>query len=274
MMIKIFTRVTKISGVALMFTILLLTFSSADPLIAASCNQSTTNPRIDNGLISSGGSISNQFTSKPGSCVVDTKAIFGVSETGNFGFDSLKSTYYFQTPASTTVNKHSPLGAGDQSVLIFDGTKKHIYSITGDLTIGAVLPASSVNPGVVFVDGNLRFSNVDYKYGYNDKTRGTIFVVGGDVIVDTTVKEINAFIIASGNIKTGGDTCITKSSVSTSNPLTVFGSLVSVNESKPIIFCRKLLDNSLASEIINYEAKYLVLFKDIFGKTINISSEK
>lgn len=208
-------------------------------------------------------SLSGKFgTSATGACITDSKVAFAPFKIPTFA--DLKSTYFDQ-------QSKLPQNTSLPSNFSGDG----IYYLSGDLTISSASPFPMGNgTEVIFVNGKLTISQ-DIKYHSSDALGGVVFVVGGEVWIDSTVTQIDAVIISSSTIYTGifaSSKCQT-SDILTS-PLVINGSLISLNADSPTIFCRKLVDNQLgAAEIINAQAKYLVVLRDLMSDTLQKWSE-
>ena len=149
----------------------------------------------------------------------------------------------------------------------------NIYEINnGNLTIKNDLNNSTEKRTlVVFVDKTL---TINTNILHPDVNSGLVFVVKGNVNIDKTVTQIDAVIIAQGTIYTAaasGSTCTVSSVPAT--PLTINGSLVSLDPDNPIIFCRSLTDNSQPAEKINHQVKYLVILRDLLSDTYQKWSE-
>lgn len=189
------------------------------------------------------------------------------------------STLHSQT--TSTVTKHPTLtGDRTQDDILFSLGSDHIYNITGNLNISNN-PSGNQTTGVVFVDGNLNFTS-NYNYGTN--LTGTVFVVQGDINIDTAVTRIDAVLISEGIIYTAGSKCNTSSVVA--NQLVINGSLISLKQppdTEPnavyIKFCRKLgetgalKDSTDPAEKINHQVKYLVILRDLLSDTYQKWSE-
>lgn len=180
------------------------------------------------------------------------------------------SAHSLQAAIPSTVTKHTePLPDGsDQDKIPFTTGSDHIYHVAGNLDISK--KQSGGQTGVVFVDGNLHFSG-DYKYG-TDKT-GAVFVVKGDVNIDTSVTQVDAVIISEGTICTAYNGTPCPSTNVSALQLVINGSLISLNPDKPIKFRRTLSDNSQPAEIINHQVKYLVILRDLLSDTYQKWSE-
>lgn len=192
-----------------------------------------------------------------GACVSDPKAAFVPFRIPNYA--DLKSIYYTQSKAT-------------KATQLKGNNNDYIYNTTGDLTIDSPSDITGNNTGLIFVDGNLSITK-DFKN--NNSKSGTVFIVGGNIIIDSTVTQIDAVLISSGFIYTGvvtGQTNCTTSSVATL-PLNINGSLISLNSENPIKFCRKLQNNNSPVEIITTQPKYLVILKDLMSDTYQKWSE-
>lgn len=147
----------------------------------------------------------------------------------------------------------------DEGIFLVDGT----LLINGSLFPGRVLDDAAF---VVFVKDNLIISqNINYARDRNDG--GLVFVVGKDVFIEKSVRQIDAVIISSGQICTAADGQICGAPLDT-DPLIINGSLISLNAQKPIKFSRDLPDNTDPAEIINYQPKYLVILKNILSGSV------
>lgn len=109
---------------------------------------------------------------------------------------------------------------------------------------------------VVFIDGNLTISkDIDI-----DDTSTALFVVSGNVEIEKSVREVGIAIIADGYIDTAYDI-----EEGDSTQTVELNGLYHANE---FLFKRTLQgtnNNDDPSETINYEPKYLMNLKDLFG---------
>lgn len=235
-------------------------------VLAQYCPTQSLNPRVQEGLISTPNITSTNFSNPEGRCVVDpVKAPFAPFKIPTY--EDLKSLYYTQAKATKTEITPPPDPA-NQGTLRSALNSHDIILIKGDLEINADLGGTS-KPAVVFVDGKLSFKTTNFTFG--NANSGIVFVVGGNVIIDPLVTQIDAVIISSGTIYTGGAGCST-SSVETADPLTVNGSLISLD--KQINFCRKLSSGGRqASELIKEQPKYLVILRNLYADTLQKWSE-
>lgn len=238
------------------------------------CSGGSTETRAE-GLVTTP-ALSGIFNTSSGRCITNEQRASFVSFKIP-SYEDLKSIYYTQPKPPSTATKHAPVASLsdlENSKIDVGGAVDHIYYFTGDLNITSPSDFSGNNTGIIFIDKNLNFgpSLPSNKFKQGNKDSGIVFVVGGDVVIDANLTEIDAVIIASGTIYTAGSGCAT-SSVQTAKPLVINGSLVSLNDTKPIKFCRKLADNSKAAEKINWDPKYLAILKDIFADSLQKWSE-
>lgn len=222
--------------------------------------------------------ITGSFATGPsGACVVDPKAAFLPFKIPTY--DDLKSVYYNNQKQIAGVFKHEVTAQQPyrtQADIPFNDAGDAVYHVNGNLNISG--NNSGTHTGIVFVEGNLDISG-NYCYGAANclsatppaANIGTVFIVQGNVNIDPSVTRIDAIIIASGTIYTAGASCA-KSSVIT-NPLTIYGSLISVVQSTHPHFCRTLAINNQPAEKINHQVKYLVILRQILSDTFQRWSE-
>ncbi len=202
-----------------------------------------------------------------GTCIIDRQTEFAPFKIPDY--QTLKSKYYTQSKLGPTIKKAPNAG------LVEPFTQDGIYNFTSDVPVSTALDPLSVGTQIFFVDQNLNI-NIDLIYHTNDAAGGLVFVVGGDVNIAPTVKQIDAVIISSGTIYTARSStslpCNT-SDVLTTNPLVINGNLVSLNGDKAIKLCRKLADNKIPAEQFNTQFKYLATLKELFSDTYEKWSE-
>lgn len=243
-----------------------------------------TGSQVEGGLISAT-EITGAFGNITGNCIKSNEAQFAFFKIPTY--DQLLNQFF--TKAKISSDTTTITGDATEANLNFDTTP--LIHVTGNLTLGADAtanpPATATGPGVVFVDGNLNIMQ-DYTYGKTspNDSYGTVFVVRGDTIIETIVKEVNAVIIGQGTIYTAsnldtGGRCNT-STVPTSRQLVINGSLISINDpykdplnptpnTTGIKFCRVLVPNpnsAKPSEIITLQSKYLSILRNIFSTSI------
>lgn len=210
------------------------------------------------------------FTTSTGVCNQDPSSAFAPYKIPTY--DDLKSLYYTQskalkedTPASTYALTPTNFTVVDQTVY---QTKNNGSS--GDLAISGNFSTSNATT-VVFVDRDLSITG-DFIYG--NPNSGLVFVVKGNVNIKETVNRIDAIIISSGFIFTAyqpTDTSpcdLAPSNLRRTDQLVINGSLISLDSTKPIKFCRTLTaGNSIPAEKIVHQVKYLVILRNLLSDT-------
>ncbi len=214
-----------------------------------------------------------------GVCNQDSSSAFATYKIPTY--ESLKSRYFTQVKQTPSVAKHDPLtGDKTQSDLIMPSGSDHVYYIQktsltssdGNLTINANMAGPTA---LVIIDGNLNINtNLCYSTtcpsGAVHSSTGIVFVVKGNVYISPSVTRIDAIIISEGTIFTAAsssDLLCNKNTV-LSDPLVINGSLISLHAQKPIVFCRTLrAGNTVASEQINHQVKYLVILRNLLSDT-------
>lgn len=274
----------------LFFTFYILHSTYYIPIAFASCITQSSNPRVQDGLISAT-AISTNFGSNIGKCAEGNQTSFAPFKIPSYA--DLKSLYFDQSKqvslkhtiaADADGNTHQGNDGSPIDVRMSSG----IYYFTGNLIID-----NGVNCGInlgggtaiVFIEGNLTI-NCDLAYNNNN---GLVFVVNGNVRIDKSVTLINAVIISQGIIYTATDKLPTPPILACSHisgsriqtgQLVINGSLISLNRdaavTSPIEFCRILngsANNTTPAEQINQQPKYLVILKDLFSDTLQKWSE-
>lgn len=204
-------------------------------------------------------------------------------------YEYLKSRHYTQAkdsptlpfvknPSVDTIEDLSP-GPIDRISLV---GKDQLYHFRKDLVIDNTSDILGDKTGIIFVDGNLNIGPLAggaTQLVYDYPSAGLIFVVQGNVSIDPGINRIDAVIISSGKIFTAGSECETNA-VRTSQALTINGALISINKDnqeiitiKKIILCRDLADNATPAELINHQAKYVTILKDLFSENLQKWSE-
>lgn len=185
--------------------------------------------------------------------------------------------------ALITTSEQFPISSGTSTQPTRPSGK--LYRITGDLTLNSDLTVNET--GVIFVDGNL-YINTNI---LNDNaTKGLVFVVKGEIFIQRDVTKVNAFLVAHGKNSSGTDItpictaydpaagCNDYADNATRKYLEINGSVISLSQNAafPANFARKKYDSVLSdkpAETINYQAKYLVIMKDIFSRDLKIWRE-
>lgn len=232
---------------------------------SGTCSPSASGTSIIQGGLVSAPDLANNVVN--GICVIDPRAAFAPYKIPTY--DDLKSLYYTQSKASKTDDTPSGSSEANQGNLRSALNSYDVILYRGGLRIGNI--SGTPKTAVVFVDGKLSFNQ---NFDLGDANSGIVFIVKGDVIIDPTVTKIDAVIIAGGTIYTAGNGCL-KSNTPTTSPLTINGSLISLNtlNSSSIIFCRTLTDNSKPAEMINHQIKYLVILRNLMSDTYQKWSE-
>lgn len=266
----------RIKNLFKMFSVIVfffVVFAIPSPAQSA-CDASIPATARANGLISATGSVSPIFNTTSNTCVKDPTASLNV--TTILSFNRLKAIYYDQiTSASgtvTSVKKEAALTGPLTNGIDLSVKDKLYYVGGGDLTINSIGGGKS---GVVFVEKNL-IINSDLLYNFPDA--GIVFIVGGNVYISPDVNQVDAVIISGGNIYTAGTTasfgCTNSSVLKKSDLVTdigqlvINGSLMNLNTGT-IFLCRDLGARStlpapgIPSEKLNYQAKYLVILRDL-----------
>ncbi len=224
--------------------------SPSPGIVSAPCPMQIMYPRVQNGLISTPTG-SNNFGNPTATCVISSQASFVPFKIPSYA--DLKSLYYTQSKALKSTRTDS-----DLTTVLTDG----IYNYTNSPGVSInTIYSYTTGTVVVFIDGRLTINN---NIIGNSGTSGIVFVTKGDVNINASVARIDAVIISSGKIYTAGATC-NPSSVSTTSPLIVNGSLVNLDSEKPINFCRKLANNDAAAEQIIQQPKYLVILRNMYS---------
>lgn len=228
--------------------------------------------KVCNGLISTT-NLYGDFSNSIGDSLISPRAAFVSQKIPTY--TDLFTEYYTLSKAI----KFSTSDSTNQMFLRFrEGSTpevSRVFYIENNLEISDKPPSDAKGPGVVFVNGTLKFLN-NYTYGNaasDGKAAGTVFVVKGNVIIESNVSKVDAVIISEGTIYTAGFGC-GRSSVVTAQ-LEINGSLVSLSQDKPIVFCRTLgaQNDRKAAEIITQQPKYLSIMRNVFASTLERWSE-
>ncbi|MBI4036152.1 hypothetical protein HY383_04345 [Candidatus Daviesbacteria bacterium] len=241
---------------------------------SVSAQNCTTDTRVTSGLITTP-SVTGKFgVDATGKCITSNQAPFAPFKIPSY--DDLKSLYFDQNKLDST--RKITLSATSIDTIDL-GANSKIYYREGSFTVSdyanqvRTANTNNLNPAVIFVKNNL---SIDENPVTSLAKRGVVFVVGGDVNIAPSIIQIDAVIISSGVIRTAGSTCTQNSyDASTTGALTINGSLVSLDSTKPPVFCRTLGagNNTRAAEIINQQPKYLVILRNLFSDTLQKWSE-
>lgn len=217
------------------------------------CPIQNTNPRVQNGLISTP-NISDKFGNPGATCVIGNPAPFAFFNIP--GYDAVKSIYFTQ---SKSPNKTVKTGATLDPIA--DGYIYNYTNLSGSSTGAAGVVYSYSSTAVVFIDGNLSINgNIT-----GASNVGLVLVVGGKITIASGVTRIDAVLISAGKIYTADADCSHTSPV-TASQLIVNGSLISLDATNNIEFCRTLLTGNInPAELINNQPKYLVILRSLYS---------
>jgi hypothetical protein len=233
-------------------------------LAQTTCQTQTdqTKARVIGGLISAKQiNTASKINSPDGKCILSPQAVLRFEKLPTF--EKLKRTYFDQAKNTGSFSKTTLSGGSNLTPGLSTDT---MYYVDGNLTINS--PASGTKTGVFFVKDDL-FINQDLTYAQPEG--GLVFIVQRNIYISSNVKNIDAFLITTGNIYTAADNGIpcltsgvtTKLSGGPIEALTVNGSLISLSTSGSIRFCRKIADITKPSEIMKFQAKYLIILGDM-----------
>lgn len=225
--------------------------------------------KVCNGLISTT-DLYGDFDSSTGNYLISPRAAFVSQKIPTY--TDLFTEYYTLSKAVKATSADPIANKGHLRFQIAP-----VIYLEHDLNIDGNLENEVNGPGVVFVGEDLTFSG-DYQYGSlgasSNKASGTVFVVKGNVIIEPHVSKVDAVIISEGTIYTAGLGCGRSSVVTTQ--LEIKGSLVSLSQDKPIVFCRTLANSqnsNKAAEVITQQPKYLSIMRNAFASTLERWSE-
>ncbi len=262
---------TYIASVLLALVLILLppTVYRLHPTYAAGgvCSVPTdTTPAVATGLLSTP-DLSRSLLTSSGACVINPRAAFAPYKIPTY--EDLKSLYYTQSKSSA---KKAPIIAIEATEADIPLTNESVYNLTGNLTLNNNI--SGGQNGVILVDGNLLIKPSNKKLTTTPNV-GLVFIIKGNVNIDQEVDQIDAVIISTGTICTAynidGATCLDGN---TQTPkLLINGSLISLTDTAPIKFRRKLADNSDPAEKIVHQPKYLVILRNLMSDTYQKWSE-
>ncbi|MDO8638087.1 MAG: NBR1-Ig-like domain-containing protein [Candidatus Daviesbacteria bacterium] len=239
----------------------------------------TTNPiRSSAGLLSSfslnHATTINKFSTSE-YCLINEKASIPPFSVPNY--NDMKAVYFdkmdkAKTPASSYTTEKITGNATQGNIQSkLDNLKDTIINVTGDVDING--PFNQPNKSrviVIFINGKFTISN-NIDYSKDIASRGLVFVVSGNVNINPSVTEVNAFIITYGQFCSAPQddgSCVT----TVAPALNIKGSVISLGTVSPK-FVRTLADNATPAEVITYQPKYMVILKDIFSRTLSIWKE-
>lgn len=245
-----------------------------------SCLTGSRNPRVERGLISTGelvGLSRDFFRSDTGKCVVGSGAQLLTLTMPTYA--DLKTTYFDQSKFGSRVTEgtssYLPSGISQDSVYYYPGERRVIETPSGS---GNYTPSGGPRVAVFFIDGSLQIDRDIVYPSPGDDRGGLVFIVQGKIDINKDVKRIDAVLVSAGTICTayvesgGARGCPQKSSLAVQQ-LIVNGSLISLDPTKSIVFARSFADNRQPAEKIVWQAKYLVILKDMLSTEITHWSE-
>lgn len=246
------------------------------PIVSA--QNCTTDTRVTSGLITTP-SVTGKFgVDSTGKCIASNETSFAPFKIPTF--DDLKSLYFDQSKLDsnhkitldpTDLPAFSPTldtGCGNCGSKIY--YRAADFKVSDFSNIIQRANGNNVSPAFFFIRGNLF---IDQNPAAWLNHAGVVFVVSGAVVIDQIVTQVDAVIISSGVIYTAGANC--QNSNVPASTLTINGSLVSLDSTKPPVFCRTLGagNNTEAAERVVQQPKYLVILRDLFSDTLQKWSE-
>ncbi len=242
---------------------------------ASSCGDS---PRA-NGLVTSPSldtSVGVKFGTTAGSCVTNTnEAALPTFQIQSY--DDLRALYYDQFKAHSGVTKRSlseSINLSTLNPINFSGDNIWFTNLSNFNIPSSGITGSGTQ--VIFIDGELEIQH-DINYHTGNAAGGLVFIVKGNINIDASVHQIDAYLISGQTICTGYDfgsnSCPGGLAAKDTVPLVINGGLVSLNNSTSIRFRRDLTDNSTAAEQVNYDPKYLYLLKGMVSQSLSITTQ-
>lgn len=233
------------------------------------CNSSNLNQGLISALSYTGSTTG--FGNTDQTCVVDPQAAYRDFKVPSY--EDLESQFYNlskSTAKRTEQLQGSDLNFGDVA------DNNGIYLQTSSMTINS---ATGRGVQIIFIRGNLNI-NGNINYADTDSYSGLVFVVSGDINIDSTVTKVNAVLISSGEICTAYISGSCSSGTAYTPQLVVNGSLISINkidlpDPLPAIkLTRNLSINTQPAEVINKQAKFLYLLRGgLFTKDLVLIQE-
>lgn len=232
-----------------------LTTSAGSPkkAHAQTCQSSTLNQGLISALSITGGGVIGNVDQN---CVYDPQAAYRDFNVPSY--EELENQFYDLTRSSARQTAPRPNGAQNfsGSGIYLQKTSMNIPSATG------------TGVQIIFVRGNLYITG-DITYANADPYSGLVFIVSGDINIDSNVTKVNAVLISSGEICTAydsaGSACLTGTTITPQ--LTINGSLISLNRTNTpngigaIKLVRNLATNNQPAELINKQPKYLYILR-------------
>ena len=146
----------------------------------------------------------------------------------------------------------------------------NIGQTSGDMTADSTSWPVSYNGGakVIFVNGDLRInSNLNIA-----SSTGLVFIVSGNITINSAVTQVDGVFISYGTFNTTSYNSCGIPLTETHSQLKINGAVYSFGQA---CFTRNLgkIHNSDPAELITYEPKYLVLFRELLGETVTSFKE-
>lgn len=237
--------------------------------------------QIVSGFLSLANSTSQSGYYAPGSdtnsnCFITADTQAGI-ESAFLSYENLFNTYYNDLNSSSVqkpvVGSSSDIKLDQGKTIMYNSSDPAPNTITLEAVSGSPIVVNGVY--VVFIKGNLSIkSNIT-----STDTNGVVFVVQGDVNIDHSVNQIDAFIINYGSFCDNWTGFSCSDDGSAPKNITFNGSVISINDISTGITAHlnfvRVSDNpgTNPAETINYSPKYFTLFKDIFSKDVTIWTE-
>lgn len=255
-----------------LFTLVLTlyyTFLTPKSYAQQPCTTSNLNQGLISALSVTGGTIGNTDQT----CVVDPQATYRDFKVPSY--EDLENQFYNtskSTAKRTEQLQGSSLDFGDAA------DNNGIYLQTTSMTVSSV---TGRGVQIIFVRGNLTI-NGNINYADTDSYSGLVFIVSGNINIDSNVTKVNAVLISSGEICTAYISASSSCSSGTAYTpqLVVNGSLISINKIDlpnplpAIKLTRNLTVNTQPAEVINKQAKYLYILKGgLFTKDLVLTQE-
>lgn len=266
---KIFPRLLLLFIITLVLTIFISPqITRADTL----CPSSTgSNPpiKIEEGFltIKDPDAVTQFGTSEP--CIMGTPA--SVPQFSIPTYDEMESLYFTQAKLTT---QKARISSENTLATQLSQSNTTLFLMTGNLTITTTSNSAFTNLDravVIFVQGDL---DITKNIQYTNPQAGVVFIVKGDIHIQGTVSRIDAVLISFGQLcdSWNGSTC-----TAVDQQLTINGSVINLNpnagQNLKFLRTNSLNDSNNPAEVINYQPKYLVLFRDIFARDLTIWSE-
>jgi hypothetical protein len=274
----------------------------------------TLNPRFSNGLLTyptAAPDPNNKFggtvNGGQGPCVINQNA----SQLATFQIPSyaeLKRNYFEQISPSylsshnhidKIINPNSScpnigLPTATDASISFNGNRDRLVNLTTapastTKCILTMVQSPVMHPEtnmVVFLDGDLVVTG-DLLYPNHalgtppPQNAGIIYVVKGDILISSTVSELDGVFMAGGTIYTSCSgtvkaTCLAADQTATTKQLVINGNLINLDKDQPIVFKRDLAlvnGNTTPAEKVIADPKFLVLFHQLFAQTYSVQTE-